>query len=115
MNQLNKALNKLSKDIGAKKKAKENADELMAEVAKTKGELTKKEEHLKELKQQINQRLRMVGNIVHESVPVSRDEKDNVISKVVKRTALARNARGAPLQHVAGRCSHVACLCVPRC
>jgi len=81
VNQLNKALNKLSKDIGAKKKAKENADDLMAEVAKTKTELVKKEESLKTLKAQVNQRLRLVGNIVHESVPVSRDEKDNVISK----------------------------------
>jgi seryl-tRNA synthetase len=81
VNQLNKTLNKLSKDIGAKKKAKENADDLMAEVAKTKEQLKSKEEQLKTLHTQVQHRLRLVGNIVHESVPVSKDEKDNDIVK----------------------------------
>lgn len=81
VNQINKSLNALSKEIGAKKKAKEDATELMATVAKTKEELKAKEEQLKALEKQVQARMRMVGNIVHESVPVSKDEADNEITK----------------------------------
>lgn len=81
VNQINKSLNALAKEIGAKKKAKEDATELMATVAKTKEELKAKEEQLKALEKQVQARMRMVGNIVHESVPVSKDEADNVITK----------------------------------
>lgn len=83
VNQANKNLNALSKEIGAKKKAGENADELMAQVAKSKEELKLKEEKLKSLEREVTLKLRQVGNIVHESVPISKDEKDNVIVKTV--------------------------------
>ena len=81
VNQINKTLNNLSKEIKAKKIAKENADDLLAQVAATKETLKVQEETLKTLQKQVQLRLRMVGNIVHESVPVSKDEAANEISK----------------------------------
>jgi len=81
VNQTNKALNALSKDIGKKKKAKENCDELMQQVAKTKEELKAKEEKLKSLEKTVQTLLRTVGNIVHSSVPISKDEVDNKVWK----------------------------------
>ena len=61
---------------------KENADELMAEVAGFKSELKRKEEELAAKESHINRQLRMVGNLVHESVPVSLSEDDNEVVKV---------------------------------
>lgn len=83
VNQTNKALNALAKEIGAKKKAKEDATELMEKVVKEKEVLKQKEEKLKELERAVTVALRRVGNIVHSSVPVSKDEKDNLIVKTV--------------------------------
>jgi seryl-tRNA synthetase len=81
VNQLNKAQNALSKEIGAKKKAKENADELIAKVAANKKLLAEKDEQLKVLHRAVQVKMRMVGNLVHESVPVSKDEAQNEIVK----------------------------------
>ena len=81
VNQVNKRLNELSKAIGAKKKAKEPADELMAEVATVKKDLEVAELAQKTLDAQRTLALRKVGNIVHSSVPVAKDEAANVIHK----------------------------------
>ncbi|KAH8112364.1 seryl-tRNA synthetase [Phellopilus nigrolimitatus] len=78
VNQLSKDINAVQKNIGAKKKAKENADELVAQ----KKELDAlKEKRLKESKEhEITMRVKAstVGNIVGKSVPVSLTEDDNV-------------------------------------
>ncbi|ODV71794.1 serine--tRNA ligase SES1 [Cyberlindnera jadinii NRRL Y-1542] len=74
---LNKQQNKVQKEIGLKFKAKEDASELLKEkdaIAEKKKDLIVKEQELdKALKFKVNQ----VGNIVHESVPVSDNEDNN--------------------------------------
>ncbi|CEP24040.1 SES1 [Cyberlindnera jadinii] len=74
---LNKQQNKVQKEIGLKFKAKEDASELLKEkdaIAEKKKVLIVKEQELdKSLKFKVNQ----VGNIVHESVPVSDNEDNN--------------------------------------
>ncbi|KAK9453680.1 hypothetical protein V1511DRAFT_504177 [Dipodascopsis uninucleata] len=77
LDELNKEQNKVQKEIGLKFKAKEDASELLKKkddlVAK-KAELTAKEI---EADSQLRQKVNTVGNIVHDSVPVSLDEVDN--------------------------------------
>ncbi|ROW15536.1 hypothetical protein VPNG_02318 [Cytospora leucostoma] len=77
--QLNSKINETQKAIGLRRKNKENSDELQAEkvaVEKSRKELLDaaavKEADLKA-------KLLTVGNIVHDSVPVSNDEANNAV------------------------------------
>lgn len=77
LDEINKKLNKLQKEIGLKFKNKEDASELL----KKKDELVAEKKQLTEQEQQEDQTLRKkvftVGNIVHPSVVVSMDEANN--------------------------------------
>lgn len=79
---MNKEINAKSKEVGAKKKAKENADDLVAEVLRIKAILKEKEDDLAKRELLINQKLRMIGNIVDPEVPRSLTEDDNLEIKV---------------------------------
>lgn len=84
LDELNKKLNKLQKEIGQKFKKKEDASELLAEKEKLtqeKKELTDKEQSEdKDLRNKVCQ----VGNIVHPSVVVSNDEENNELVRTWK-------------------------------
>jgi len=67
-------LNALNKQIGAKKKAKEPCDELLAQQPAYKAEIAALTARVAELEEEVNGILREMGNIVHESVPVSMNE-----------------------------------------
>ena len=82
LNQTNKAINAKSKEVGARKKAAQPADDLIAEVTALKVQLKAKEEELARQEAAINRQLRLVGNLVHPSVPVSVTEDDNLEVKV---------------------------------
>lgn len=74
---LNTALNKTQKEIGLKFKAKEDASELLEkknQLTAEKAELIKKEQ---ESDLQVRNKVNLVGNLVHSSVPVSQDEENN--------------------------------------
>ncbi|KAK9371116.1 hypothetical protein V1509DRAFT_613631 [Lipomyces kononenkoae] len=77
LDEINKLQNKIQKDIGLKYKAKEDASELLKQkedLAAKKAELISKES---DADAQLRAKVNLVGNIVHESVPVSLDEVDN--------------------------------------
>ncbi|KAK9470892.1 uncharacterized protein V1510DRAFT_421779 [Dipodascopsis tothii] len=96
----NKALNKLQKEIGLKYKAKEDPAELLKqkdELTAAKAELAAKEAKMDaELRAKVN----TVGNIVHESVPVSQDEVNN---EIIRKWAPEDRANFA---EVKGKLSH---------
>ncbi|KAK9449914.1 uncharacterized protein V1518DRAFT_415052 [Limtongia smithiae] len=79
LDELNKQQNKIQKEIGLKYKAKEDASELL----KQKEELATKKAELIELEKTTETGMRAkvnnVGNLVHESVPVSMDEANNEV------------------------------------
>ncbi|KAF2802626.1 serine-tRNA ligase [Mytilinidion resinicola] len=75
--QIGAAINPLQKQIGLKKKAKEDATELLAEIAKLKEDKKAKEEEAAELLEKLLRKVKTVGNYVHESVPISGNEDDN--------------------------------------
>ncbi|SCV16255.1 Serine--tRNA ligase, cytoplasmic [Nakaseomyces glabratus] len=89
LDELNKKLNKLQKDIGMKFKAKEDASELLAEKDKLSEEkkqlIEKEQKEDKDLRQKVNQ----IGNIVHPSVVVSNDEENNELVRTWKPEGLA--------------------------
>ncbi|CCU76687.1 unnamed protein product [Blumeria hordei] len=97
--QINTKINEIQKQIGVKRKAKENADELMKQ--KLKLETDKKEalENAAGKELILKKKISTIGNLVHNSVPVNNDEDCNIIQKiwapegmdVVKRDVLSHH------------------------
>ncbi len=83
VNQHNKVLNQLMQQIGAKKRAGEDCAALLTEVATVKQAKLAKEQQRDATEQQVAAKLRLVGNLVHESVPVSKSEDHNQVVRVV--------------------------------
>ncbi|KIY70291.1 serine-tRNA ligase [Cylindrobasidium torrendii FP15055 ss-10] len=75
---LNKTINTVQKEITAKKKAKENADELVAKKKDIDAQVAAKKAEAKEFEIKMRQKAQSVGNIVGKDVPVSISEDDNV-------------------------------------
>lgn len=72
--QINTKINDTQKQIGAKKKAKENADELLQQKAELEKEKKALIESAAEKDVTLKKKLGTIGNIVHDSVPMSMDE-----------------------------------------
>ncbi|EAU84065.1 seryl-tRNA synthetase [Coprinopsis cinerea okayama7 len=81
INQLRKKVNDVQKQISAKKKAKENADELVAEKKSIDAQVETKKKEAKDFEALMRQKACQVGNIVGKNVPVSLTEDDNVTIK----------------------------------
>lgn len=77
-NNISKEINAVQKEIAAKKKAKENADELVAKKKQLDEQVAAKRAESKEHEAKMRQRAATVGNIVGKDVPVSLTEDDNV-------------------------------------
>ncbi|KAI2473769.1 seryl-tRNA synthetase [Annulohypoxylon bovei var. microspora] len=79
--QMNSKINEVNKQIGAKKKAKENADEFLQQRA----DLDKEKKALLDSAAQkdiaLKAKINTIGNIVHDSVPISDNEDNNVIQR----------------------------------
>lgn len=88
LDELNKDLNKLQKEIGMKFKAKEDASALLAEkdvLTAKKKELTDKENAEDE---DLKKKIFLIGNIVHPSVVISNDEENNELVRTWKPEGL---------------------------
>ncbi len=70
--------NKVSQEIGRLKKAGENADEIIARMKTVSDQIKELDEQVRSLTEKLNSLLAWVPNIPHESVPVGKDENDNV-------------------------------------
>ncbi|KAK7683845.1 hypothetical protein QCA50_013223 [Cerrena zonata] len=75
---LSKQVNAVQKEIAAKKKAKENADELVAKKKEIDAQVAAKRAESKEFEAKMRIRASNVGNIVGKNAPVSLTEDDNV-------------------------------------
>ncbi|CAL9730352.1 serine--tRNA ligase, cytoplasmic [Monosporozyma unispora] len=88
LDELNKDLNKVQKEIGMKFKAKEDASALLAEkdvLTAKKKELTDKENAEDE---DLKKKIFLIGNIVHPSVVISNDEENNELVRTWKPEGL---------------------------
>lgn len=77
-NGLSKQSNALQKQIGLKKKAKENADDLLAEKKAIDSQVDAKRKEARDAELAMRQKASTIGNIVNKGVPVSQTEDDNV-------------------------------------
>jgi len=73
--------NKLDKEIATKKKAKENADDLIVQRDGFDKTVTELEAEAEKLAAEVDKVLNPIGNLVHSSVFVSNDEEFNPIVK----------------------------------
>ncbi|KAF9530547.1 seryl-tRNA synthetase [Crepidotus variabilis] len=81
INNLRKQVNDVQKEISAKKKAKENADELVASKKEIDTQVEIRKKDAKEFEIKMRQKAGTIGNIVGKAVPVSLTEDDNVTLK----------------------------------
>lgn len=106
LDELNKKLNKLQKEIGLKFKSKEDASELLAEKEK----LTQEKKNLTEREQAEDKDLRskvfQIGNIVHPSVVVSNDEENNELVRTWKPEGLETVGEQGSASDQPARLSH---------
>ncbi|KAI9809595.1 MAG: hypothetical protein M1825_000027 [Sarcosagium campestre] len=77
--QIGSRINATQKEIGAKKKIKEDATELLKIKSDLELQKKKLEETVQEKDAAIAKAIRTVGNYVHDSVPVSNSEEDNAL------------------------------------
>lgn len=88
--------NKLSEAIAARKKARQDAGAELAEMKQVSAGLEKAEQERLETEGRFKKLMMVLPNMLHESVPDGKDEKDNV----VVRTAGAIRQMERPLDHV---------------
>ncbi|GMH07754.1 hypothetical protein Nepgr_009594 [Nepenthes gracilis] len=72
-------LNKIAKEVGRLKIAGQDATEIIKSTEETKELMTEKQAKVDEVFAALNAKLEVVGNLVHDSVPVSGDEANNAI------------------------------------
>lgn len=72
--QINSKINEVQKQIGAKKKAKQNADDLMKEKIELEKEKKVFIDSAAEKNVVLKKKIATIGNIVHDSVPVNNNE-----------------------------------------
>lgn len=81
LDQLNKEFNALNKEIATVRKAGGNSDELQEKSKQLKGSILEAEEKEKDVIKQRDAKVVLIGNIVHDSVVISKDEANNAIVK----------------------------------
>ena len=96
--------NALTKQIGARKKAGEDAADLMAKAAELKAARAAAEAAAADAEAARDTELAGIGNLVHESVPTSADEVDNAVvatwGEPRENTSGGAGENGALLSHV---------------
>ncbi|MCD6163364.1 MAG: serine--tRNA ligase [candidate division Zixibacteria bacterium] len=75
--------NKVSKEIAAAKKQKQDASELIADMRRVGEKISEQTEKFRNIENQLHEKLLMVTNIPHDDVPVGKDEADNKIIEYV--------------------------------
>ncbi|KAM0926981.1 hypothetical protein ACQ4PT_003119 [Festuca glaucescens] len=79
VDKISRELNKTNKEIGKLKAENQDATALIQSTEEIKGTLAAMKTEVQEAKTTLDAKLVTIGNIVHESVPVSKDEANNVI------------------------------------
>ncbi|CEP02844.1 serine--tRNA ligase [Plasmodiophora brassicae] len=90
-----KKKNALSKEIGQRKKQKQDASDLMEEAKLLPEALQAAIKKAADLEEELSRAIKTIGNYVHDSVPISQNEDDN---QVVKEHG-QRRAREPWMQH----------------
>ncbi|SDY35997.1 serine--tRNA ligase [Thermoactinomyces sp. DSM 45892] len=77
--QLKSQRNNVSREIAQKKKAKEDADDLVLEMRKVGDQIKQYDDEIRQLDEDLTEILLSIPNIPHESVPIGTSEEENVV------------------------------------
>lgn len=106
VDELNKQLNKVQKEIGLKFKNKEDASELLTQKDKIVAEKKVLSEREQEEDKALRSKVYQVGNIVHPSVVVSNDEENNELVRTWLPESLKEVAQVASCTGSEAKLSH---------
>ena len=81
--------NKIAKDIGIKARNKEDISDLKSQSIALSDKIEKINKTLEDLEREFNDIILGIPNIIHESVPLGKNEKDNIWNS---NTTLIRNS-----------------------
>jgi seryl-tRNA synthetase len=95
--ELRQKKNVLAEAIARKKKSKQDASAELAQMKQVSSYLGDSEEELVKTEGRFKQLIMVVPNVLHESVPTGKDEKDN---RVVRQSGSAKKLDFAPKDHV---------------
>ncbi|KAF1953178.1 seryl-tRNA synthetase [Byssothecium circinans] len=103
--QIGSTINGIQKEVGKKKKAKENADDLIAEMGELRKQKAAKEDEAAEKLVKLTSKVKTVGNYVHPDVHVSDNEDNNTILRkwAPEGVAVEHNTTGIPHHGVLAR------------
>ena len=82
VNQLRKRRNEVSQEIAQAMKAGKNSSSLKVEANRIPNEIKSVESELESKQQVVKSGLMRIPNLLHESVPYGKDDKDNVVVKI---------------------------------
>ncbi len=88
--------NKISQEIATLKRGKKDAADILGEAKKLSDSITEKEERLKTLEEQAIQEILLIPNIPHESVPLGKNEAENI---ELKKWGEPKQFDFSPLNH----------------
>ena len=74
--------NKLSMEVNKAKKANQDIKPILKKVKKIPKEISKKEKKMQELEEKITKHVMQIPNIVHDSVPIGKDDSKNKVIQV---------------------------------
>lgn len=95
--ELRQKKNVLSEAIAGKKKAKQDTSSELNQMKEISSRLGKAEEEMTKVEEQFRHQIMLLPNLLHESVPVGKDEKSNVI---VRQSGTPRRFDFKPKDHV---------------
>lgn len=95
--ELRQKKNVLSEAIAGKKKAKQDTSLELNQMKEISSRLGKAEEEMTKVEEQFRHQIMLLPNMLHESVPVGKDEKSNVI---VRQSGTPRRFDFKPKDHV---------------
>ena len=95
--ELRQKKNVLSEAIAGKKKAKQDTSSELNQMKEISSRLGKAEEEMTKVEEQFRHQIMLLPNMLHESVPVGKDEKGNV---VVRQSGTPRTFDFKPKDHV---------------
>ncbi|MEM1537145.1 MAG: serine--tRNA ligase, partial [Candidatus Bathyarchaeia archaeon] len=79
LNELRQERNRITAEIAKAKKRGEDATPIILEAKSIDEEITKLEKLVADLEEKVHNYLMLLPNLLHESVPIGRDESDNVV------------------------------------
>jgi len=93
LDQLRHGRNEISREIAKFKQEKKDVSKLLKKANSIPSQIEKKEQEKKKINEEVNGILQRLPNILHESVPIGKDENDNVPAGVFGKKPKIKGAK----------------------